>query len=1049
MQLELLDDQGNLLAISSSTALNADGAISDFVAPTTGTYFARIATDASADPTDYSLIITRGATFDLEFVAENTVQDIGRTGVALGDAGAAGTGSTGSSGSTSLGVTLFDGNNFRWDLQGDGEVGDGSSDAFDGGFELIGFPNFSTGDTEENGREIVFGPQTSGDLQITRKIFVPTDDGFARFLESFTNTGTAPITRTVSFDTNLGSDGGETILGTSNGDTLLTAADDWIVTDDSSVSGGDPAIAHIIAGPTGLRPSSFTQPGGSVRWTFDLVIQPGETQSLLSFGVQDFNRQTVLAKAASIERLEGNILAGLTAAEANSIVNWQLPNEDQYTFNVTTATILTLATTTPGDGPNEPVNLLDPRLELFFDDGSGTLISVAADESSATDGRNAVITYAVPANQVGTYVVEVAGASSGTYLLTVDSSVPGAVTGLPFVVTGSNLVAGDRLNVFPEVVQLALSDEVAIATLAATDVTLTDPANTVIPTNGFTVIDGNTLAFDIAGLATGDGAYTLNINGGAFTDVSGDPIEAFSLNFDLDATAPQVTGVSANGMAIASAGTILPSGPLSLVFELSEGLAELDLGAEDVLLVNAVGDAPLAPDTFTPDFTAGPPTVTVAYGNLPEGEYRLELVSGTSAFRDLVENPLDGDRDGSGGDPFILTFGLDAAAPTEVPTPLQPIQPAGSLIYAAQTSGIFNAISDTDEFTVDLDVGQTLTVILDPDALTNLQGQIEVFEPGNTSLAIATATAGGEKVLLQTAPVATAGTYRIDATSLAGTGRYGIEVVTNAAVEAEDRIAAVGSNDDLAGAQHIDSSSVALPNGGDRLAVVGGLGVGSTAIATSLGSSGLEGNANALTYASASQQFLLADRNQNLYQLGVDGGNATLIGSLDHLSKGLAFVSGDLYSIDGSNGGLHRIDATTGQTLSSLILQEPGETIFQGNGLATHPLTGELWAILQASSAGGRVLATIDPATGQVTRIGDTGDNFAAIAFNSAGDLFGATGNGAAVPEALFTLSTLDGTTTLVEQNFTNGGAAKPSPLIPPISSSTGHPASIPLRPSR
>ena len=88
-------------------------------------------------------------------------------------------------------------------------------------------------------------------------------------------------------------------------------------------------------------------------------------------------------------------------------------------------------------------------------------------------------------------------------------------------------------------------------------------------------------------------------------------------------------------------------------------------------------------------------------------------------------------------------------------------------------------------------------------------------------------------------------------------------------------------------------------------------------------------------------------------------------------------------------------------------------------------VTGELWALLRLSGQTGRELVTIDPTTGVATNVGDTGDRFAGIAFDSSGILYGVTGDGANTPETLFTLSTVDATATQVTSlgNGTDGEA--------------------------
>jgi hypothetical protein len=72
------------------------------------------------------------------------------------------------------------------------------------------------------------------------------------------------------------------------------------------------------------------------------------------------------------------------------------------------------------------------------------------------------------------------------------------------------------------------------------------------------------------------------------------------------------------------------------------------------------------------------------------------------------------------------------------------------------------------------------------------------------------------------------------------------------------------------------------------------------------------------------------------------------------------------------------------------------------NGLATDPTTGINYAILKVSGIAGRQLATIDITTGVATIVGNLGDNFATIAFNANGTLFGVTGDGATVPTTMY-----------------------------------------------
>ncbi|WP_371158001.1 calcium-binding protein [Jannaschia sp. 2305UL9-9] len=225
-----------------------------------------------------------------------------------------------------LNTTLRDGNNFIWDIQSDGVISNGTNDAFDGGFRL-GFARgfFSTAEGEDGDRELAIGPFTgtgAPDIQITRKIHVSDDAGFARFLDSVTNTGDTTVTYTYQTRTNLGSDSRTNTVDTSDGDQLFSPEDFWIVTDDEP-NRWDPAVAHVFGNGGGLAPTTATLSRDNLAYTFALTLAPGETRSILQFGVQDFDPDTAVETAERLSSLvEG--LGGLSQEELDQIVNFDL-----------------------------------------------------------------------------------------------------------------------------------------------------------------------------------------------------------------------------------------------------------------------------------------------------------------------------------------------------------------------------------------------------------------------------------------------------------------------------------------------------------------------------------------------------------------------------------------------------------------------------------------------------------------------------------------------------------------------------------------------------
>lgn len=111
-----------------------------------------------------------------------------------------------------------------------------------------------------------------------------------------------------------------------------------------------------------------------------------------------------------------------------------------------------------------------------------------------------------------------------------------------------------------------------------------------------------------------------------------------------------------------------------------------------------------------------------------------------------------------------------------------------------------------------------------------------------------------------------------------------------------------------------------------------------------------------------------------------------------------------LYSIR-TDGALLTIEPSNGAVLSSVPITVAGDSVVNGNGLASAS-TGTLWGLLTLFGQPGRELVTIDPSNGVATRIGDTGNFFSALAFDGSGTLYGLTGFAAIQPAILYRLDT-------------------------------------------
>lgn len=205
-----------------------------------------------------------------------------------------------------LPVTLTDAGGYLWDVDRNGKMWDGTSDAFDGAaglsIDASPFPGLREGLTVGDGREIVFGPVPIAGLEVARRVFISPSHPFARFLEVLENPGENDLAVTVEIATDLGSDLATVVVATSDGDQLVSPEDRWLVTDDEDAEAGDPAIVHFLAFQGGaLPPATASLANGAVTFTFEIVVPAGETGAILHVLSQEFDRASAVDFAALLD----------------------------------------------------------------------------------------------------------------------------------------------------------------------------------------------------------------------------------------------------------------------------------------------------------------------------------------------------------------------------------------------------------------------------------------------------------------------------------------------------------------------------------------------------------------------------------------------------------------------------------------------------------------------------------------------------------------------------------------------------------------------------
>ncbi len=242
----------------------------------------------------------------------------------------------------------YDANDISYYLQQDGRA-IASFDTWggfpnDGSFRLkwtqngsaAAFPSNPTAFSELAGRGVAMQFR-SGDLWVTRHIYIPASGYFIRYLDVFENAGAAAVTVSPTLELALAKRlfGPAAVTASSSGDTIfdpITQRDTWAVWDDNNETdpfdtvGNAAASAFVWMGKDSVASSATdtsTDALQRIALTFKpLTLAPGDSRSYLTFGVLQLNRAAAAAAADRLVRLAPEVIVGLAAAQLAGIVNF-------------------------------------------------------------------------------------------------------------------------------------------------------------------------------------------------------------------------------------------------------------------------------------------------------------------------------------------------------------------------------------------------------------------------------------------------------------------------------------------------------------------------------------------------------------------------------------------------------------------------------------------------------------------------------------------------------------------------------------------------------
>lgn len=188
-------------------------------------------------------------------------------------------------GSGVSGQTLYDGLGERWDFFAFyGYISNGSGDAYDNWAYLYvdgeRFYDGSLGYTYEDDVELVIQVPELGQpgLEVTRKVQISPDQGYARFLEVLHNTTTVDMSVEVEVNGILGSsDSNDLVNYSSSEDQQVDGDDVWLVNHQDSE---DPTLGWIFPGATPDKAGDF------LSFTYQAPVPAGATVTIAHWSLQ-------------------------------------------------------------------------------------------------------------------------------------------------------------------------------------------------------------------------------------------------------------------------------------------------------------------------------------------------------------------------------------------------------------------------------------------------------------------------------------------------------------------------------------------------------------------------------------------------------------------------------------------------------------------------------------------------------------------------------------------------------------------------------------------
>lgn len=177
-------------------------------------------------------------------------------------------------------------------------------------------------------RQLVFPAQNfpALNLQVTRKVFVPSNAEFLRWLNIITNTGSTPMSVSATLLGLLGSGNQTRVTGTSTGDSGVSSAVQWFTTAQQTPTGTfslEPKLGFVVQGPGASPPPSVAINSlGRTVFTYTPFIEPGASAIVMTFVTVQGNTKQAKSTVQKLITLPAKAITCLTQPELRQIVNF-------------------------------------------------------------------------------------------------------------------------------------------------------------------------------------------------------------------------------------------------------------------------------------------------------------------------------------------------------------------------------------------------------------------------------------------------------------------------------------------------------------------------------------------------------------------------------------------------------------------------------------------------------------------------------------------------------------------------------------------------------